>query len=210
MFTITENNYDIALAQDYFNEFKLELESNDSGLFLGKRQLDYLVISDDLNEPYYTKEDLYDKPKNELLSICDYFDVYIDEQSSKAEIIDEIISLVSVGYYHSKVYDNDGWHGVEYDYIVSGYCQGDAVKVLIISNNFNWITKEYLTNLFYDTPISYGTISFLNEIIYLDDYANSFYEYNLNEIINNFENNYKGWYKSRILEIIKSMDAPKY
>lgn len=211
MFDIIKPYYDIDLANIYFEDWKTDLEYNNQLLMFSSRNgTDYIVLAENLSEPYYRKSELNKMRKSDLIDLCHNLDVYVSTDFTKKDIIDEIMCVVDIEYYYTKHYENSSWHDLEYDFSVIGYCQGDCFKVNILSDNLKWNTKEYLTNLFYDTPINHGKISFLDREIYLDEYCESLYEWNLDGLVNNFEKSYKGWYKDRIIEIIKNLPRPEY
>ena len=64
--------------------------------------------------------------------------------------------------YYKNHYEKEYYQDLEYSFGVRGYSQGDFVKVKIVGNVEKWIDKEYLTNIFYDTPIS-GFVEVFNE-----------------------------------------------
>ena len=72
------------------------------------------------------------------------------------------------------------------------YNQGDYCKVKLVGNVEKWINKDYLTNLFYNTPIS-GTIEVFKDGSLIDEF--SLYD------INNF-NEYDYYDKDELIAII--------
>lgn len=211
MFTITNPSLDVDLSQIWFNDWKANLEFENQLLMLHNRNgVDYIVLAEDLSKPYYKKSDLIKMKKSELIDLCYELDVYFNDSYTKTDIVSEIMSLVDLEYYYKKHYENHGWGGVDYDFRVVGYSQGDCVKVNILSDVLKWNTKESLTNLLFDTPIYYGKIEFLDQEVNLDEYAEDFYSWDLDGLISNFEKSYKGWYKQRLIDIIKNLPDPEY
>lgn len=211
MFNVTNPYFDVVLSSIWYDDWKTDLEYNNQLLmFRGRNGVDYVVLADDLSKPYYKKSELSKMKKSELIDlICD-LGFYINGSCTKSDLITEIIGLADIEYYYTKHHENRRWHDLECDFTVYGHCQGDAIKVIILSGDLKRNTKETLTNLFYDTPINHGKIEFLDQEIYLDGYAENFYEWDKEALISNFEKNYKGWYKNRIIELIKDLPDPEY
>ena len=56
-------------------------------------------------------------------------------------------------------YSESRYSDLDYDFRVVGYCQGDVVNVKLVGSEKEFLkhsympTAEYLTNIFYDSPI---------------------------------------------------------
>ena len=149
--------YDTDLANLYFNEFKDGYINDNVNLFLGSHGTDYLVIFENekvLNESYYKKSKLARMNKDELYGLNYYHDlVWRNKTLLKSELIENLLSVNNEEYYKNH-YEKEYYQDLDFDFAISGHSQGDYCKVKIVGNVEKWINKEYLTNIFYDTPIS--------------------------------------------------------
>ena len=66
-------------------------------------------------------------------------------------------------------YNNEYYQDLDFDFTIRGCSQGDYCEVKIVGNVEKWINKEYLTHLFYDTPIS-GIIEVFKNGSLIDDF----------------------------------------
>ena len=150
-------SYDTDLANLYFNDFEEGRCSDNINLFFGSRKTDYLVIFESekvLNESYYKKSKLSRMTKDELYGLNYYHDlVWRTKTLLKSELIENLLSVCNEEYYKNH-YEKEHYQDLDFDFSISGYSQGDFIKVKIVGNVEKWINKEYLTNLCYDTPIS--------------------------------------------------------
>ncbi len=71
--------------------------------------------------------------------------------------------------YYKNHYEKEYYQDLDFDFAISGYNQGDYCKVKIVGNVEKWINKEYLTHLFYDTPVS-GNIEVFKNGSLIDDF----------------------------------------
>ena len=164
--------YDTDLANLYFNDFKEGHMNDNINLFFGSRQTDYLVIFENekvLNESYYKKSKLARMNRDELYGL-NYFHelVWRTKNLLKSELIDNLLSVNNEEYYKNH-YEKEYYQDLDFDFAISGYNQGDYCKVKIVGNVEKWINKEYLTNIFYDTPIS-GIIEVFKNGSLIDDF----------------------------------------
>ncbi len=195
-------SYDLDLSQIYYKDWKDDLGNN--LLSLGKRgNADDFVVIGDLEKPYFTKTKLSRMKKSDLLDLAEQYDkTYIYDDWLKCDIISELLSITCKDHYTS-VYDNTRWHNLDYTFRVIGYSQGDAVKVLILDSEYNWNTEKSLQNLFYDVPVS-GMLTFLDKEYYIDEFMSDVYNYDIEDILENFQKSYTGCYKHQILEFLKN------
>ena len=182
--TVLENNdislydfkvsisYDTDLSNLYFNDFKEGHMNDNINLFFGSRKTDYLVIFENekvLNESYYKKSKLDRTNKDELYGLNYYHDlIWRNKTLLKSELIDNLLSVNNEEYYKNH-YEKEHYQDLEYNFIVKGYNQGDYCKVKIVGNVEKWINKDYLTNIFYNTPIS-GNIEVFKNGSLIDDF----------------------------------------
>ena len=182
--TVLENNdislydfkvnvcYDTHLAHLYFNDFKEGHMNDNINLFFGSRQTDYLVIFENekvLNESYYKKSKLARMNKDELYGLNYYHDlVWRNKTLLKSELIDNLLSVNNEEYYRNS-HEKEDYNNLEYNFIVKGHSQGDCFKVKLVGNVEKWIDKDYLTNIFYNTPIS-GNIEVFKNGSLIDDF----------------------------------------
>ena len=168
--------YDCDLANLHFNEFKDGRMNDNINLFLGSREIDYLVIFENekvANTSYYKKSKLSRMNKDDLVNLADEMLGYGFDDSTKQTLIDGLTSIINKDYYTSH-YENECYNSLEFDFAIRGYSQGDYCKVKIVGNVEKWIDKDYLTNLFYNTPLK-GNIEVFKNGSLIDD----FYLYDL-------------------------------
>lgn len=168
--------YDCDLANLYFSDFQKGHMNDNINLFFGSRQTDYLVIFENekvLNESYYKKSklarmnkaslyELLEKHNHDIIYSCNI------EDMTKLDMIECLLEIDNQEYY-TKHYDNECYSSLDYDFSISGYSQGDYCKVKIVGNVEKWINKDYLTNVFYDTPLS-GIIEVFKNGSLIDDF----------------------------------------
>ena len=196
MFTFNHRiSYDCDLANLYFSDFQKGHMNDNINLFFGDRQTDYLVIFENekvLNESYYKKYKLARMSKDELYGLNYFHDlIWRTADLLKSELIDNLLSVNNEEYYKNH-YEKEYYQDLDFDFAISGYNQGDYCKVKIVGNVEKWINKDYLTNIFYDTPIS-GTIEVFKDGVLIDEF--SLYD------INNFDE-YAYYDKDKLIAII--------
>ena len=188
-------SYDTDLANIYFNDFKEGHMNDNINLFFGKRENDYLVIFENekvLNESYYKKSKLAKMNKEELYGLNYYHDlVWRNKTFLKSELIENLLSVNNEEFYKNH-YEKEYYQDLEFDFAVRGYNQGEYIKVKIVGNVEKWIDKEYLTHLFYDTPVS-GVIEVFKNGSLIDDF-------HLNDLAN--FNEYDSYDKDKLIAMI--------
>ena len=173
MFTFNHHiAYDCDLANLHFNVFKEGHMNDNINLFFGSRQTDYLVIFENekvLNESHYKKSKLARMNKDELYGLNYYHDLlWRNKTLLKSELIDNLLSVNNEEYYRNS-HEKEDYNNLEYNFIVKGHSQGDCFKVKLVGNVEKWIDKDYLTNIFYNTPIS-GNIEVFKNGSLIDDF----------------------------------------
>ena len=165
--------YDCNLANLYYNVFKEGHMNDNINLFFGSRETDYLVIFENeemANESYYKKSQLARMNKTSLYELLEKHNRNICniEHITKLDMIDCLLEIDNQEYY-SKHYENECYNNLDFDFSISGLSQGDCCKVKIVGNVEKWINKEYLTNIFYNTPIR-GNIEVFKDGSLIDDF----------------------------------------
>ena len=162
-------DYDICLAESYYNDFKEGHMNDNVNLFFGSRQTDYLVIFESekvANTSYYKKSklsrmkkaslyELLEKNNHDIIYTCNI------EDMTKSDMIGCLLETDNREYY-TKHYDNEYYQNLDFDFAISGHSQGDYCKVKIVGNVEKWINKDYLTNVFYDAPLTGSVEVFKN------------------------------------------------
>lgn len=201
MFTLNIS-YDLDLSSINYQDWKENLDDNLLSLCDRWRSCDYMIIGN-LDKPYFTKTALTRMKKDDLLDLAEYYGYpHIYEDWLKSEIVTELQSIVTTRHHYKTHYEETSWHDLDCSFTVTGYSQGDVVKVLILGDEFKWNTEKCLQNLFYDVPVS-GTLSFLDKEYYIDEFMSDEYDYDIDDIINNFKKHYTGWYKERIIKFLQ-------
>ena len=173
MFTFNHRiAYDCDLANLYFSDFQNRHMNDNINLFFGSRQTDYLVIFENekvLNDSYYKKSKLARMNKEELYGLNYFHDlIWRTADLLKSELIDNLLSVCNEEYYKNH-YEKEHYQDLDFDFAIRGHGQGDYLKVKIVGNVEKWINKEYLTNLFYDTPVS-GMIEVFKDGVRIDEF----------------------------------------
>ena len=165
--------YDCDLANLYFNAFKEGHTSDTVNLFFGSRQTDYLVIIENekvANTSYYKRSQLVRMKKDELQGLNYYYDlIWRNTELLKSELIDNLLSVTNEEYYKNH-YEKEYYQNLDYDFTIKGYSQGDCFKVKLVGNVEEWINKDYLTHLFYDTPIK-GIVEVFKNGSLIDEFS---------------------------------------
>ena len=165
-------SYDADSANLYYSDFKEGHMNDNINLFFGSRSTDYLVIFENekvANTSYYKKSQLARMNKADLITLADEMLGYGFDDSNKQTLIDGLISITNKDYYTNH-YENECYNNLDYDFAISGYSQGDYCKVKIVGNVEKWINKDYLTNIFYDTPLT-GNIEVFKNGSLIDDFS---------------------------------------
>ena len=164
--------YDADLANLHYNDFKDGHMNDNVNLFFGSRQTDYLVIIENekvANTSYYKKSQLARMSKIDLTNLADEMLGYGFDDSNKQTLIDGLLSITNQDYY-TQHYENECYNNLDYDFAISGYSQVDYCKVKTVGNVEKWINQDYLTNLFYDTPLA-GSIEVFKNGKFLHDFS---------------------------------------
>ena len=187
--------HDTDLAYLYFSDFKDGHMNDNVNLFFGKRENDYLVIFENekvLNESYYKKYKLNRMNKDELYGENYFHDlVWRNKTFLKSELIENLLSVNNEEFYKNH-YEKEYYQDLDFDFAIRGHNQGDYFKVKIVGNVEKWINKEYLTNLFYDVPVS-GNIEVFKNGSLID-------EFHLNDLAN--FNEYDSYDKDKLIGMV--------
>lgn len=164
--------YDVDLANLYYNDFKEGHMNDNVNLFFGNRSTDYLVIFENekvANTSHYKKSQLARMNKDVLINLADEMLGYGFDDSTKQTLIGGLMSITNTDYYTNH-YENENYQNLDYDFAIRGYSQGDYCKIKIVGNVEKWIDREYLTNIFYDTPLT-GNIEVFKNGKFLHDFS---------------------------------------
>lgn len=207
---------DSDLSRIYYEEF---IENLGDDLFRGGHngELDYWVIGD-LDKPAHTWKELRGMTKDDLIDLCYDYDIgwYDMSSTTKKEII-ENLREVSIGNAMKMRVRNKTWRELdEYTFIARGYCQGDAIKVLILDKkDYGWVTETKVENACFGTPVGGSiTIEDVNgnelEEVYIDELVEDAYQYmDWDDVIRVIEEELESPYKAMILDELKSNHAGK-
>lgn len=191
LITFSHNiSYDLDLSSIYFDEFV----SNANGCHDVQLFENYLVIygSDaSKNDKHFTNDELSMLSDDELMNLYDSLGLYHYDLDDKDDLIDELLDLDNEDYY-TKYYSENYYRDLDYTFDFTGYSQGHYYKVQTVGNVESWLNDDYLTNIFYDTPIS-GTIEIfvngeLTDELYISEYLDNEYDYDKVQLINNISN----------------------
>lgn len=184
--------YDLDLSHMYLDDF-LQGYTGYSVQFIN---YEYLVIYENealKNERYYNIDELEKMDNSELIKLLDNLENYYYDSEDKEDLINNLLYYTNEDYYE-KHHQSSRWYDLESDFTITGYSQGDAIAVKLVGDVS--ISKEYLTNLFYDVPVSgyveiYTNGELLTEI-YLGEYLDNSYQWDKVQVINNISNAHLG------------------
>lgn len=182
-------SYDTNLSQMYYDEFI----SNASGCHDVQKFDNYLVIyGNDVSrlDKHFKEDDIVKLSDDELNDLSYSLGLSYDIDD-KEDLINELLTLDNEDYY-TKYYNETYYRDLDYTFSFSGYSQGDTYLVKTVGNVEPWLNADYLTNIFFDCPIS-GTIEvYINGDIVDEYYVSELLddEYNWDEVqlINNISN----------------------
>ena len=180
------------LAQIYLDDFISEL--GDRLMTFSDRGVDYMVI---LPEGVLSYDCAYKVAKLNRMKKADLFaevekfeNCYYIEDLTRAEMIDILLFKDYEDYYQAE-FNEKRFGDRDSDFTVYGYCQGDAIEVKLVGKCEEWITSDYLKNLYFNSPHyvvftvtdEQGTV--LNEIN-LCEYKNEYEDFDKDETIRIF------------------------
>lgn len=182
--------YDLYLSQLYADDFL----KGYSGYGVQFINCEYLVIYENevlKNERYYNIDELEKMDNSKLIELLDNLENYYYDTDDKDDLIDCLLQYTNEDYYE-KHHQTSRWHDLDSDYTITGYSQGDAIAVKMVGDVK--ISKEYLSNLFFDVPVCgsleiYASGGMLDEI-YLAEYLEDGYCWDKVQVINNISNAY--------------------
>lgn len=201
-------HYSSSLSQLYFDWFKEDLESQDKLLMLnGRDGVDYIIFAN-LYDPYFDDEKLAGLSESELIDLYQDFVCYDYEGLSIEELKEELKQSITISEYYTKMHEELTWRDLECDYVLYGYSQGDAVKVLnLLCDDDTYIPKkDELHNLLFDAAVD-GEIIFDGDELDFMEYMTNVYDYNKDDFLDNFRKLYSGDDKEEIIEFLK-MELP--
>ena len=185
-------NYSNDLSSMYYDDFMAEWENK--------------IIK---NAPYYKISHLRKMTKQALFDLCDQYEIlnynHSDcnyEANKKDDLINELMKYVDNEKHYTHHYNETRYHDLDYDFVVNGYCQGDTIKIKLIGSEKEFLkhsympTSDYLTHIFYDSPIDGHVIVSCN-----DEYLA---EIHFSEV--DYFNEYDYWDKTNFIEKVKSTE----
>ena len=201
------------LSSIYYNDFIDEWTNK--MLRFGDSYIVLFASEDIKNAPHYKVSHLKKMSKQALYDLCEQHDIlnyhYSDcdfDVNTKQNLIDEIMRYVDNEKHYENHYNESSYNDLDYDLRIVGYCQGDIVKVKLVGSEKEFLkhsylpTSEYLTNIFYDSPIQ-GYITVLcngEELTELDFNSQiNFYD------VSGF-NEYDYWDKQDFINKVKNTD----
>lgn len=206
-------NYSNDLSSIYYDDFIAEWKNK-----MLRFDDNYIVLfaSEELkNAPYYKISHLNRLTKLALYELCEQYDILNYYHSDcdynvnkKQDLIDELMRYVDNEKYYTWYYQESRYNDLDYDLRVTGYCQGDAVKVKLVGAEKDFLehsylpTSDYLTNIFYDSPIQ----GYITVLCNGEDLTNL----GCNSEINFYEvtgfNEYDCWDKQEFINKVKNTD----
>lgn len=203
--------YDTGLSQMYYDDFI----SNANGCHDIQKFDDYIVIyGNDVsrNDAHFNEDEIVLLSDDELNNLSYSLGLSCDVDD-KNDLIDELLSLDHEDYYN-KYYAETYYRDLEYSFSFSGYSQGDNYKVQTVGKVETWLTDNYLTNIFYDAPISGVIDVYINgdlaeEISAIEFIQDEYGSWDKEEFIQDLSINFNGEYKDLLIEYLQN-NLPKH
>ena len=186
-------SYDADLASIYYDDF-INGYTGITVQSFGSRQTDYLVIYGDnvkMTDEYYDINYLESLSNDELIELLDNLQFYNYDEEDREDLIYQLQQFDNEDYY-TKHFESVNWYNLDSDFNITGYSQGDNIKVKLLGNASEYYNDDNLTNLFYDSPISgvinvYSNGELVNEL-FVDEYLDDYYVWDKTQFINNVSN----------------------
>ena len=186
--------YETDLSLIWFIDFKADWENQSLWLGLENDYLVFFASPELMKQPYYKVSHLRKMTKQALYELCEEYEILNSyhsecnfEDNTKQTLIDELLKYVDNEKYYRHHFNETSWCDLDYDFYVTGYCQGDKKLIKLVGtekqfkDKIYYPTSKHLTNLFYDTPIYLRVECFVNENLfeelYLDEYLKDIYGY---------------------------------
>lgn len=212
------------LGRKQWEDFVNGVDGTSVQMFYGRNGgVDYCVIYENEAKRYephflYAVNSLtYD----ELKGLC--FDLGIDiDGSEEVEDLKQKVLEVDNEDYFEWCYENKNYGDLDYDFMINGYNQGEFCKVLFVSKTPTH-EKEELENIFYNTPIvaelkiykvevsefEQDNKEYLIGCVDLCDFLEDNYDYDKQQMIDNFAGGYTEDFKEQILVYLEK-NLPDY
>lgn len=182
--------YDNDISIIHYNDF-IKGRTGVTVQSFGNRQTDYIVIYGDdvsVDDNYYDADYLESLSNDDLAELLDNISNYYYDADDRDDMIDQLSSL-SISYYYENHFDNVNWYNLDSDFNITGYSQGDNIKVKLLGNAGDYYNEDSLTRLFYDCPISgvvnvYSNGELIDEL-FADEYLEDYYNWDKVQFINN-------------------------
>lgn len=200
-------NYSNDLSSIYYDDFIAEWKNK--MIRFGEHYLVLFASEDIKNAPHYKISHLKKMSKQALYDLCEQYDIlnyhYSDcnyDDNTKQNLIDEIMRYVDNEKHYEHHYNESRYHDLDYDFRVVGYSQGDVIKVKLVGSEKEFLkhsylpTSEYLTNIFYDSPV--------NGCITVSCNDEELTEINFHEV--DYFNEYDYWDKQDFINKVKKTD----
>lgn len=186
-------SYDKDLASIYYNDF-IKGHTGVTVQSFGNRQTDYLVIYGDdvkMTDDYYDTDYLESLSNDEIIELLDSLEIYNYDEDDREDLIYQLQQIDNETYYQ-KHFESVNWYNLDSDFSITGYSQGDNIKVKLLGNASEYYNEDSLTRLFYDAPISGSVNVYSNgELIaelFADEYLDDYYNWDKVQFINNVSN----------------------
>lgn len=181
------------LSSIYYNDF-IKGNTGVTVQSFGDRQTDYLIVYGDnisMEDSYYDINYLESLSNDDLAELLDSISNYYYDADDRDDMIDQLSSL-SISYYYENHFESVNWYSLDSDFNITGYSQGDNIKVKLLGNASEYYDEDSLTRLFYDCPISgnvnvYSNGELIDEL-FADELLDDSYNWDKTQFINNVSN----------------------
>ena len=185
--------YDAGLSSIYYNDF-INGHTGVTVQSFGNRQTDYIVIYGDnvkMTDIYFDINYLESLSNDELIELLDSLQFYNYDEEDREDLIYQLQQFDNEDYY-SRHFESVNWYNLDSDFNVTGYSQGDNIKVKLLGNVSEYYDEDGLTHLFYDSPISgvvnvYSNGELIDEL-FVGDLLDDSYDWDKVQFINNVSN----------------------
>lgn len=186
-------SYDTGLSSIYYNDF-IKGHTGVTVQSFGNRKTDYIVIYGDdvkMTDDFYDINHLESLSNDELIELLDSLQFYNYDEEDRGDLIYQLQQFDNEDYY-SRHFDSVNWYNLDSDFSITGYSQGDNIKVKMLGNANEYYNEDSLTHLFYDCPVS-GVVNVysngeLIEELFADEHLEDYYNWDKVQFINNVSN----------------------
>ena len=183
---------DTDLSRMYFDEELTELQGR---LFI------FTHYIDDISSLSFHRLGIY-KECFDYMDKRDFINLWNDHFNDSIISFDELLTFLDDQFYHNEYIQHVNSLLPE-KYVIKtaiGYSQGDSESVICLKDSND---KYHYENLFYNAPC-YIRLNINQDEFYFDDYIKDIYQYDKDNVIQLFIDNYNGLHKDNVIQFLSN------